>query len=213
MRHSRMYVPVLGLSLVMALAVVGCSDPTKNKPAATVSETSGEASTAPPAEGKVYTLTQDTAIGFVGSKVTGSHDGGFREFSGTVTVPGEELTDAHIDATIDMDSIYSDNERLTGHLKSPDFFDVPNHPEASFTSTAITKDGEGYTIEGDFTLHGVTKRISFPATISLSGDTLTADAEFSINRMDFGVVYPGKPDDLIREGVLIKLHIVAKATG
>jgi len=56
----------------------------------------------------------------------------------------------------------------------------------------------------------VTKSISFPATIKVRGDTVDVDAEFAINRKDFGIVYPGMPDDLIRDDVLLKLQLRAK---
>ena len=80
-------------------------------------------------------------------------------------------------------------------------------PTATFRSTEIKKDGEGHTITGDLTLHGVTKRISFPATVAVTGATLSANAEFSINRQDFGINYPGMRDDLIRDLVVIKLSL------
>ena len=94
---------------------------------------------------------------------------------------------------------------LRKHLKSPDFFDVEKFPTATFKSTAIEKTDDGHTITGDLTLHGVTKRVSFPATVTVTDGQVTANSEFSINRNDFGIVYPGMPDDLIRDLVVIKL--------
>jgi len=49
--------------------------------------------------------------------------------------------------------------------------------------------------------------ISFPATIQISADSVSVNAEFAINRKDWGLVYPGKADDLIRDGVVIKLSL------
>ena len=198
--------------IALLAALAGCEDPTKGKPAAVVNEGSAPAQQeAAPTTGGTATLafTENTKVGFVGSKVTGSHDGGFNSLSGGITLPGDDLTAAAIEVTIDMNSTWSDNERLTGHLKSADFFDVENHPESSFKSTAITKTDTGYNISGDLTLHGVTKNITFPATMSLENGVLKAQSEFSVKRADFGIVYPGKPDDLIRDDVLIKLDIEA----
>jgi polyisoprenoid-binding protein YceI len=65
-------------------------------------------------------------------------------------------------------------------------------------------------VTGNLELHGVTKSITFPATIKMSADAVDVDAEFAINRKDFGIVYAGKPDDLIKDDVLIKLEIRAK---
>ena len=111
---------------------------------------------------------------------------------------------------IDMESTWSDSDRLTGHLKNEDFFDVPSFSSASFVSTGFAKDDQGHQVTGQLTLHGVTKTITFPATIEVSDASVTVDAEFFIKRFDFGIQYPGRADDLIRDEVVIKLHIVAQ---
>ena len=196
------------LSMGIVLALVGCADPSDSTPDAKVEEAK-VVTEAPASEGTVYTITDASSVGFVGSKVTGSHDGGFKTFSGTVTVPDGDLSKASIKAKIDMNSVFTDNDGLTKHLSSPDFFDVAAHPESTFESTAIEASGEGYTITGNFTFHGVTKSINFPATLTMESDMVKANAEFDINRFDFGVEYPGKVDDLIRENVVIKLDIQA----
>jgi polyisoprenoid-binding protein YceI len=208
--------PVLCVLAVLALIFIqGCSDPTEGKPAAVVHEVAAEASQekempAEPTEASLrFVLGKKSTLDFVGSKVTGSHDGGFTDFSGAIMVPNENLAEGRVEIRIQMNSIFSDAEKLTGHLKSPDFFDVEKHPESSFNSTAITKQGDGFVLTGDLTLHGVTQSISFPATIKRRDNQIIADAEFSINRSDFKIVYPGKPNDLIREKVLIRLHIEA----
>jgi polyisoprenoid-binding protein YceI len=103
-----------------------------------------------------------------------------------------------------------------GHLKSPDFFDVAQFPTATFTSTAIKAGAEGgatHTVTGTLDLHGVKKSITFPATIAVGADTVSVKSEFAINRKDFNIVYPGKPDDLIKDEVLLKLDIAAKPQG
>ena len=55
----------------------------------------------------------------------------------------------------------------------------------------------------------MTKEISFPAKIEVKDDAVTVKAEFSINRHDFDIKYAGKPDDLIREGVVLRLDVKA----
>ena len=85
-------------------------------------------------------------------------------------------------------------------------------PKATFTSTEIKAGGDKgatHTVTGELDLHGVKKTISFPATLAVTADGATGTAEFSINRKDFGLVYPGKPDDLIRDDVGIKLSLKA----
>jgi polyisoprenoid-binding protein YceI len=93
-------------------------------------------------------------------------------------------------------------------LKTPDFFDVAKFPKATFVSTKVeAAGGDNYNVTGNFDLHGVKKSISFPATIKVTPDNVAVVAEFSINRKDFGIVYAGKADDLIRDGVVIKLNL------
>ncbi|HAB16177.1 MAG TPA: hypothetical protein DCE44_06985, partial [Verrucomicrobiales bacterium] len=62
---------------------------------------------------------------------------------------------------------------------------------------------------GNLNLHGVTKSISFPATVQLAPDAVTLKAEFAINRRDFNINFPGMPNDLIRDNVVLNLDIKA----
>lgn len=205
-------VPKAGVSTPGAASTTAAqADGATATPLAGTTATPSTSGTPSASAGTALPLAEGTEVSFKGSKVTGSHDGGFRKVSGTVTVDGEDLSKAGVDVTIDMTSVYSDDEKLTQHLSSPDFFDVAKYPTATFKSTSITKADTGYTVAGDLTLHGVTKGISFPAEIALSGGELTAKAEFAINRKDFEIVYPGKPDDLIRDEVVIKFDLKAGA--
>jgi polyisoprenoid-binding protein YceI len=192
---------------LLSLAAFGCADPTADKPKAEVEAPAPAPE--PVAGGVVLPLAEGTTLGFVGSKVTGSHEGGFNTFAGNVTVADNDLTQSSISLTIDTTSIWTDTENLTGHLKSPDFFDVAKFPQASFTSTEIRQEAEGYTMVGNLDLHGVTKSISFPASIEMTDGMVKATAEFAIKRFDFAIEYKGKADNLIRDDVLIKLNVIA----
>ena len=212
-----------------ALALTGCEDPAKNAPKATVSSAAPSAvktAAAPTATATAVAAPTAAAapvgglkidsgtstIEFVGSKVTGTHAGKFEKFSGSVALEGDKIEAAKIAIEIDMASVKSDDAKLDGHLKSPDFFDVEKFPKASFTSTEIKAGGEGgatHTITGELDLHGMKKTISFPAKITLTEAEMTATSEFSINRKDFAIVYPGMTNDLIRDDVVLKLSIKA----
>jgi polyisoprenoid-binding protein YceI len=157
------------------------------------------------------------AIGFTGSKVTGSHDGNFKSWNGSVELKDGKAAGGKLEFTVQADSVECDvghtndwTPKLVEHLKSPDFFDVAKFPTATFKSTAIKADGAGFKITGNLTLHGVTKGVEFPATIKIDGKDIKGDAEFTINRKDFGIAYAGKADDLIRDGVVLKVHVAAK---
>jgi len=158
----------------------------------------------------------NSKIEFIGSKVTGSHTGGFKAFAGTYEPAGDTVEAGRIKAEIDMDSTHSDNEKLTGHLKSADFFDVAKFPKATFETTEIkpgtdqpkAKDAT-HTVTGNLTLHGVTKSIQFPAKLTIAPKEALLESSFSLNRKDFGIVYPGMANDLIRDEVVIKLSLKA----
>ena len=186
---------------VLLLGVLGCSNPADSVPAAEVSA-AGEATES--AAGKRFTLDEGSTLGFVGSKVTGSHEGGFHGFGGEINLVDGDPSRSRIELVMDTTTLWADNEKLAGHLKSPDFFDVETHPKATFVSSSIASDGDGYLVTGNLSLHGVTKSISFPANISVEEERITATAEVSIMRFDFDIVYPGPTDDLIRDEVVIK---------
>ena len=194
---------------LFAFAVISCENPADKTAAANVKDKVEKTTDA--AAGTKYVFTPESKVEFVGSKVTGSHNGGFKTFTGHFTVKdGKPVGNDH-KVVIDMASTFSDAEKLTGHLKSPDFFDVEKFPQSTFDVTELkAADGGKYTVSGNFTLHGVTKNISFPATVTQGSDTVTIKAEFDIKRKDFGIVYAGKADDLIRDEVVIKLDLTAK---
>ncbi|MCP3959696.1 MAG: YceI family protein [bacterium] len=203
------------LAALLSFAAFGCANPADDAPDAVVQEPAAEPEpAAETVESAVYSLSADSKIGFVGAKVTGSHEGGFEKFMGTVAIAGGTAEGSSVEVTIDTTSLWADHEDLTGHLKSADFFDVENHPTATFESTGISANDDGtYTMTGNLDLHGVTKQISFPADIEVVEAGFAAIAEFSINRMDFEIVYPGRKDDLIRDEVLIRLDLRSEGMG
>jgi polyisoprenoid-binding protein YceI len=214
-------------SLLTALAFVAllncsCADPAANKTKATVSNAAPEANSAKPAGAETLTISPDNSkVDFVAAKVTRSHNGSFKRFSGTIDLTNNKPEDSRVSIDIEANSVETDEPDLTKHLQTPDFFDVAKFPKATFVSTKIEpqdRTGPGdiakpdltaYMITGNFELHGIKKAITFPATIQITPDHVTVSAEFAINRKDWGLTYPGKADDLIRDGVVIKLTVNA----
>jgi polyisoprenoid-binding protein YceI len=201
---SRRQVSAL-FGIAVAGVLAGCSDPADKVSKSATSEPKEVAK--PAASAKDYAIRSESKVEFVGSKVTGSHNGGFKKFEGKISVAGGAVSAATV--KIDTTSIWSDNDRLTGHLKSPDFFDVQKFPTATFTVVSVTAGEKEKTVTGNLELHGVTKSITFPADIQISDDTVTVKAEFAINRRDFGINYAGKANDLIRDNVVLKLDVKA----
>ncbi len=209
------------LALPAALALVACAEtPTEGVAEATVA--SAEPTAAAPAEpsGARETLAIDAArssVGFTGAKVTATHDGSFGAFSGAIALDPANLAASSVNVTIQMDSLRIEPERLAGHLKTPDFFDVARFPTATFASTSVREGASAqvggrpatHTVTGTLTLHGVAKEISFPAIVEVASDAVHAVSEFVIDRKDFGIEYPGMPADLIRDEVVIRFDVHA----
>ena len=194
--------------LLTTLLLCSCSNPATNQPRAV---TSDAAPTSPASTGgEKYRIVPETSkITFVGSKVTGKHDGGFEKFSGTIDYNGKPET-SKVTITIDITSVKTDADGLTKHLQTADFFDVAKFPEAKFESTEIKPGGEKgatHTVTGNLTLHGVTKAVTFPANIVVAPDAITVDSTFAINRKDFGINFAGASDNLIRDDVVLTLKV------
>ncbi|MBM4392905.1 MAG: YceI family protein [Deltaproteobacteria bacterium] len=189
------------------LLVLACAEDLSQKAPAARVETPAPAPAPPvetpaPAGAALAIDPARSSISAKGAKITKTHDINFPEFSGSLKVEGDKL--AGVEVVVKMAALVSDSEKLTGHLKNQDFFSVDTMPESKFVGTVA--DGA---VTGDLTLHGVTKQLSFPATVSIDATTVSAETEFTINRQDFGVSYPGKPDDLIQDSVVIKVKLVA----
>jgi len=221
-------------AFVVGLQLTGCSNPADDKFQAQavtpgvvaekeantgISPVPAPAETAALPEGakKVQAVAAESKVDFIGSKVTGSHSGGFKSFTAEAVVDPAKKTLLDFSATIDMNSTWSDNDNLTGHLKNQDFFDVPKFPSSAFRTTKVAAGGDAKLagsntmITGNLTLHGVTKQIAFPAKVEVAeSGAVKLESEFAINRKDFGIVYGGKADDLIRDEVVIKLAVKAQ---
>lgn len=200
------------LTMVLTVLVVAaCGNPATNKSQAVTGE-AAQAPSAPTASAEKYSITpENSKIEFVGSKVTGSHNGSFQQFAGEIHHTGDVAT-SHVRITMDTDSLTTDTPDLTKHLKAPDFFDVAKYPQATFESISIKPGGDkgaSHTVTGNLTLHGATKSVTFPATIAVAPDAITVDSSFTINRKDFGINYAGAADNLIRDDVVLTLKIRA----
>ena len=205
---------ILITTFLVLMFFAACSDPAADKSKAVT----GEAAQVSPqiVQGQKYVITpQNSKIEFVGSKVTGSEHGSFGDFSGQIDYSGNIET-SRVNITINAESVTTDSAGLATHLKTADFFDVAKYPQVTFVSTSIKPGGEKgatHTVTGNLTMHGVTKAITFPATITVTPDAATVESSFSINRKEFGINYPGPRDNLIRDDVVLTLHARATKAG
>jgi hypothetical protein len=182
--------------------------------------------------------TNESKIEWIGTKVSGYHTGIVPVKNGEVFVNNGELTGgkfvldvANMVVSGPKGSDSARNQKLLGHLKSADFFDVAAHPEGTFELTGFKAYKGGaikdttdvrqdeiseykvtsptHLVSGNLTLKGITKNIEFPARITVSGNTAEAIAKFNIDRKQWGIVYPGQPDDLIRDQIHLGIAIKA----
>ncbi|MGH2365204.1 MAG: YceI family protein [Chloroflexota bacterium] len=118
--------------------------------------------------------------------------GRFSTFEGTLRTGGD-FVDSSVEASIDMGSLGTNNEQRDGHIRSADFFDTGKYPTMSYRSLRVRPSGDGYVVEGDLTLHGVTRRVDL--TLDLNGFTKDPyggtragfSATTDISRKEFGI--------------------------
>lgn len=120
--------------------------------------------------------------------------GEFRSFNASLESIGTDFSKAKVTATVDADSIFTNNTDRDNHLKSADFFDVENHKDLTFEGTSFTKlDEENYQLKGNLTIKGVTKEITLDVEFGgIAKDPWGNEkAGFSlsgkINRKDWGL--------------------------
>lgn len=183
----------------------------------TVTDTTADTGSLPLRAGIWTVDTAHSSVGFVVrhlgiSKVRGR----FNAFDGSLTV-GSSLGDSRLEATVDLASVDTNNTDRDAHLRNTDFFDVDNHPTMSLSGTAIVATGDGYRLDGDLTLNGTTKPISFDVEF-LGAETYPMDervhagfsASGSLSRSDYGVDFDlplGADKVAIGDKVTIELEI------
>jgi polyisoprenoid-binding protein YceI len=121
--------------------------------------------------------------------------GRFGGVGGEVVLDPKDLTKSSVKATIDTTTVDTGVPMRDTDLKSDHFFDVAKYPTMTFISKSIAKSGDGYTVTGDLTMHGVTK----PVVLTMdapSGEVAMGkatrrgfDATTTIHRKDFGLTY------------------------
>lgn len=141
---------------------------------------------------RIVRLSGDnTRVTFIGTAGKSSHEGAFDRLSGEWMLPTDDIKDSQFAVRIDIDSVRTRIGLLTDHLKQDDFFDTKKFPTAAFVSNAIEpepgKDGATHRVTGEFTIHGVTRRVIFPAKIAVNSNAVSLDAKFTIKQSEYGM--------------------------
>lgn len=160
---------------------------------------------------------ENSKLNWKGYKPTGSHTGTITLASGNIAIKNNKLTGGSFVANMNTIKEAEGSAKLEGHLKSAHFFEVATFPTSKFEITKSEIEGTKIQVTGNMTIKGITKQITFPATLAVNKEnvTLTSDT-FQINRADFNVKYNSKSffDDLkdkfINDDFDFQVTIVAK---
>lgn len=173
-----------------------------------------------PARAEIYTLDNShSTIGFsVKHLMVSDTRGEFTDYTGVINFDPADTSRASFDVSIKAASINTRNEDRDTHLRKPDFFDVANHPDITFKSKSLTKDGEDYLLTGELTMRGVTKEINIPVKISgpvKSPRGFTAiglAGKATVNRQNFGISWNKQLDQggyMVGDEVTIDVNVEA----
>ncbi len=146
--------------------------------------------------------------------------GRFTDFGGTIEFDPARPQESHVEVVIQAASIDTAEPTRDNHLRTPDFFDVETFPTLRFRSTSVTPGGhDAYDVVGDLTIHGVTKRVTLPASFLGSaqdpwGNTrFVFESELTLNRKDFGLLWNAALETggfLVGDEVKVTLSVQAK---
>ncbi len=212
---------------IMLIALLAACEQAPKADKATITEAH------PVKEGKGSPYLVDTAnseLRWIGTKPTGKHTGRFTLQEGKLLVKDTTITGGNIiirmNSLENIDLSKSDTSlkrKLEDELKGPLFFDVVKFPVATFEITNVSDftpsvgnevlmKNANYTVQGNLTIKNITKNISFPAIIRFENGTVTAMANFNIDRTLWGMTYradKSMQDKLINSAVNLEFRITA----
>jgi polyisoprenoid-binding protein YceI len=208
------------LIIFSLIAFTGCTDSKNESKVSDTKETAGRTEGA-----DAYKIDpKQSIINWTGKKVTGQHNGTIAIDKGEIYADNGNVVAGKFD--IDVSTIkvlditdQGSNEKLTNHLKSDDFFSAEKHRYSKFEITNAVKDAskgpDAYNVSGNLTIKGITKNITFPATINVNGNTLKAKAEFDVDRTEWdikfrsGKFFENLGDNMINDNFTLQLDITA----
>lgn len=139
-------------------------------------------------------------IEFTGHKSDGSHKGGFKEFKLVAIADFEAPARSSLKINIATESLWSDDDKLTAHLRSQDFFHVEKFPQITFESSKIVHSEEPgkSKIVGKLVMLGKAEEVEIPVDVQVTDENLKLTARFKIDRTKWGMDYgQGKIEDKV----------------
>ena len=113
--------------------------------------------------------------------------GVFKEFAARVSSDGDTPAGGRLDVTIRVASADMSNADVNKAIAGPEWFDFARHPQATFQSAEVRRDGGRYLARGTLTLKGVARQVDVPFTWNAAGDAATMEGEFTAQRSAFGI--------------------------
>ena len=219
MRHSLFF-------LLLAVFAVGCSSPEGEAVESGDAIPEGGTMTVNNDAGAVYYVDVDnSSVSWEGAKLAGTHTGEIPVSAGKLMVAGGNLVGGEFQMDIngltntDMPA-EEGGDKLVGHLKSADFFDVEKYPFATFKLLQVQpvtgEEGVTHNLSGNLTLKGETRSVTLPAKVSVTDDAITATTpKFTIDRNDWGMTYGNSTlglaqDKVINDDVGLQVKLMAK---
>ncbi|HWA28849.1 MAG TPA: YceI family protein [Lacunisphaera sp.] len=157
-----------------------------------------------------------SSVGFSLRHLVSKFSSSFTKVSGTINYDDAAPEKSNVEATVDIASVSTANEKRDNHIKSPDFFDAAKFPTATFKSKSWKKTGEGtFDITGDLTIKDVTKEVVLKATLlgsgpGMGGATVTGwEAMTTLKKSDFGVAGPAMLSKALGDDVAVTINIEA----
>lgn len=132
--------------------------------------------------------------------------GSFKGLLGKIIFDPANPRATFFNVSIDATTVSTGNDSRDKHLRKEDYLDIANHPRLSFTSTKITDKAGVYIAEGDLTIKGISKKISFPFTATAGTNGYHFEGQFRINRRDFKV---GDKSWVLSDELTVSLNVSA----
>ncbi len=131
-------------------------------------------------------------------------NGNFKTGTATLSIDKNNIANSKFIGIVNANSINTSNKLRDGHLKDkPEFFDVAKYPQIKLESTKIVAAAGGkYNVTWNLTMKGVTKAITVPMTVAMSGDKVSLKTDFVINRRDWGV---GEKSIMMKDNVAVSI--------
>ena len=189
---GRFYEPPRPAMGVLAPPTAAPAEPTPASAApalpATVAGVAPPAAAAPLTAPVKWAVSRGSTLGFSTAWSGDKIQGRFDKWTADILFSPEALEGSRVSVSIDLSSVKTGDDQRDASLPSGDWFDVAQHPKATFTATKFEKTGEGrFIAHGALNLRGVSRPLDLPFRLKIDGDTASVSGVTSLDRTAFGV--------------------------